>query len=135
MSTDSQGVNLYGGDWYSVRGPYYGSGTFDPSTVNATKVGTFTYRELRDEVARRLANATNGWTALAVGLRGRVGIKLGAPSEEAATKGAMQDCVAQDRDCQMGLAYANRSNKQQAASIDDEKIVKHNLRFALGNPH
>ena len=59
--------------------------------------------ELRDEVARRLANATNGWTALAVGLRGRVGIKLGAPSEEAATKAAMQDCVAQDRDCRIAV--------------------------------
>ena len=51
VSTDSQGVNLYGGDWYSVRGPYYGSGTFDPSTVNATKVGTFT----RDQVAARFS--------------------------------------------------------------------------------
>ncbi len=46
VSTDSQGVNLYGGDWYAVRGPYYGSGAFDPNTVAATKVGTFTYREL-----------------------------------------------------------------------------------------
>jgi hypothetical protein len=46
VSTDSQGVNLYGGDWYSVRGPYYGAGSFDPNTVAAVKVGAFTYREL-----------------------------------------------------------------------------------------
>jgi hypothetical protein len=46
QSTDSQGVNTYGGDWYSVTGPYYGAATFDPSTVNATKVGTYTYREV-----------------------------------------------------------------------------------------
>src|SRR5205814_5636481 len=46
QSTDSQGVNAYGGDWFSVHGPYYGSGAFDPNTVAAVKVGTFTYREL-----------------------------------------------------------------------------------------
>jgi len=59
VSTDSQGVNLYGGDWYSVRGPYYGSGTFDPSTVNATKVGTFTYRELT-VTAGQISYTVNG---------------------------------------------------------------------------
>ena len=46
QSTDAQGVNTYGGDWFSVAGPYYGAATFDSSTVSATKVGTYTYREL-----------------------------------------------------------------------------------------
>src|SRR5438477_8082672 len=44
--TDAEGGNTYGGDWFSVNGPYYGAATFDPSTVNATKVGTYTYWEV-----------------------------------------------------------------------------------------
>jgi len=45
-STDAQGVNRYDGDFYRVTGPFYGGAIFDPSAVNATKVGTYTYREL-----------------------------------------------------------------------------------------
>jgi len=56
--------------------------------------------ESRD-VVQRLTNATGGWNALAVGLTGRVGLKLGAPSEQTAIEGAIQDCAAQDRDCQI----------------------------------
>jgi hypothetical protein len=46
QSTDTQGVNTYGGTWYRVNGPYYGGATFSPSAVNAFQVGTATYREL-----------------------------------------------------------------------------------------
>jgi hypothetical protein len=45
-STDAQGVNRYDGDFYRVTGPFYGGAVFDPNAVNATKVGTYTYREL-----------------------------------------------------------------------------------------
>jgi adenylate cyclase len=54
---------------------------------------------LRDEIARRLANATDGWNAVAVGAGGQIGIKVGAGSEQSAVDGARQDCAARDRDC------------------------------------
>src|SRR5438445_2152594 len=41
--TDSLGVNVYTGSWYRVTGPYYGV-SFNPSLVNASQVGTVTYR-------------------------------------------------------------------------------------------
>jgi adenylate cyclase len=57
--------------------------------------------EFRDEVARQLRNATKGWSAVAVGASGRVGIKLGAESEQAAIDAAMQACGRRDRDCRI----------------------------------
>ena len=59
--------------------------------------------ELRDDVARRLGNATSGWSAVAVGASGRVGIKLGAESEQAAIDGSMEACGRQDRDCRVAV--------------------------------
>jgi len=57
--------------------------------------------EARDDVARRLGNATNGWSAVAVGANGRPGLMLRAGSEKEATDGALVDCGRQDRACRV----------------------------------
>ena len=57
--------------------------------------------EFRDEVARALGNATRGWSAVAAGASGRVGVKTGAESEPAAVDGSLQACNRQDRDCRV----------------------------------
>jgi hypothetical protein len=56
---------------------------------------------LRDEVARRLAGATDGWNAVAVGAAGNVGIVVGAGSEQDAIEGALTDCASHDRNCRI----------------------------------
>ena len=68
-----------------------------PGTINAIAP------EFRDDVARRLGNATSGWNAVAAGASGRVGVKLGAESEQAAIEGAMADCSRQDRACRVAV--------------------------------
>jgi hypothetical protein len=55
--------------------------------------------EARDDVARRIADATSGWNAIAVGAAGRPGLGLKAASEQAAVNGALADCVKRDSDC------------------------------------
>jgi hypothetical protein len=57
--------------------------------------------ELRDDVARRLGTAPNGWNAVAVGAGGKPGVTLGAASEQAAIAAAMAECGRQDRDCRV----------------------------------
>jgi hypothetical protein len=59
--------------------------------------------ELRDDIARRLRNAASGWNAVAIGASGRIGIKLGAESEQAAIDGSMEGCRKQDRDCRIAV--------------------------------
>ena len=54
--------------------------------------------ELRDNVAHRLANA-DGWSAVAAGDSGKVGLAVNAANEQAALDGAMSDCSKQDRAC------------------------------------
>ena len=68
-----------------------------PGTINAIAP------ELRDDVARRLGNATSGWNVVATGASGRVEVKLGAESEQAAIEGAMADCSRQDRECRVAV--------------------------------
>ena len=75
-----------------------------PSTLKA--IGIFKVAgngvispEARDNVARQLAEATNGWNAVAVGAAGRPGLGLKAASEQAAVNGALADCVKHDSDC------------------------------------
>jgi len=53
----------------------------------------------RAEMARRLASATEGWSAVALGARGHLGIATGARSEGAAVGGALDDCNAHDQNC------------------------------------
>ena len=56
--------------------------------------------ELRDDVARRLANGS-GWTAVAAGAGGHAGVMLGAANEQDAIVGAMADCVKRDSACRV----------------------------------
>ncbi len=68
-------------------------GYFQPASASAIAP------ELRDDLARRLGNAGGGWSAVATGTAGRVGLMLKAASEQAAVDGAMADCARQDRSC------------------------------------
>jgi hypothetical protein len=54
--------------------------------------------ELRDDVARRLANGS-GWTAVAIGAGGQAGVMLGAANERDAIAGAMADCAKHGSAC------------------------------------
>jgi adenylate cyclase len=54
----------------------------------------------RDEVARQLGNGA-GWSAVAVGIAGQVGLALHAANEQAAVDGAMADCAQHDRACRV----------------------------------
>lgn len=49
--------------------------------------------------ARRLVEASSGWTAVAVGAAGRPGLK--AATEQAAVNDALADCVKRDSNCQV----------------------------------
>ena len=57
--------------------------------------------EARDEVARRLAAATSGWNAIAVGTAGHPGYGLSGDREETAIGGALADCATRDSDCRV----------------------------------
>ena len=53
----------------------------------------------RDDVMRKLAEATTGWAAIAVGSAGRPGLSLKAASEQDAINEALGNCVKRDSDC------------------------------------
>ena len=53
----------------------------------------------RADVARKLADASSGWNAVAVGTQGRPGLGLKAANEQAAVNGALAECVKRDSDC------------------------------------
>lgn len=55
--------------------------------------------DARDDVARRLADASSGWNAVAVGTAGRPGLGLKAATEQAAVNGALAECARRDGDC------------------------------------
>jgi adenylate cyclase len=55
--------------------------------------------DARDDVARKLADASSGWNAVAVGAAGRPGLALKAASEQNAVNEALGDCVKHDSDC------------------------------------
>ena len=57
--------------------------------------------EARDDIARRLGNATSGWNAVAVGASGRPGLGLRAVGERNAIDGALMDCSRLDRGCRV----------------------------------
>jgi adenylate cyclase len=54
--------------------------------------------DLRDDLERRLGNG-GGWTAVAVGAGGQVGLMLKAASEQNAVDGALADCAKRDSTC------------------------------------
>ena len=55
--------------------------------------------DARDDAARRLADASSGWNAVAVGISGRPGLALKARSEQEAVNDALGNCVKHDSDC------------------------------------
>jgi adenylate cyclase len=57
--------------------------------------------EAREDVARRLADATSGWAAVAVGAALRPGLALKAANEQNAVSGALGDCVKHDSNCRV----------------------------------
>ncbi len=57
--------------------------------------------ELRDDVSRKLSNAQGGWSSVAVGSAGKIGMSVNAASETEATRSALDDCGRQDRNCRL----------------------------------
>jgi class 3 adenylate cyclase len=57
--------------------------------------------DARDNVALRMANAGNGWSAVAAGADGRSGVAVGAANEQAAIDAALAECGRQDRGCRV----------------------------------
>lgn len=55
--------------------------------------------DARDDLARKLANASNGWNAVAVGAAGRPGLALKAANEQNAVNEALGNCARLDSDC------------------------------------
>ncbi|MDB5580394.1 MAG: hypothetical protein JWR80_5570, partial [Bradyrhizobium sp.] len=55
--------------------------------------------DARDDVARKLADASTGWNAVAVGKAGRPGLALSAANERDAVNDALGACVKRDSDC------------------------------------
>jgi hypothetical protein len=55
--------------------------------------------DARDDVARKLSDASNGWNAVAVGKAGRPGLALSAANERDAVNDALGACVKRDSDC------------------------------------
>ena len=53
----------------------------------------------RDNVARRLATGTRGWSAVATGANGLAGVVPDAGSEQSAIEGAVADCSRRDHGC------------------------------------
>jgi hypothetical protein len=57
--------------------------------------------EARDEVMRKLADSTGGWSAVAVGAAGRPGLGLKAANEQAAVTEALGNCAKRDSNCRV----------------------------------
>jgi adenylate cyclase len=55
--------------------------------------------DARDDVVRKLAEASSGWSAVAVGTSGRPGLAVKAASEQNAVNDALGNCVKHDSDC------------------------------------
>jgi adenylate cyclase len=55
--------------------------------------------DARDDLARKLDEASTGWNAVAVGTSGRPGLGLKAASEQTAINDALGDCAKRDSDC------------------------------------
>ncbi len=70
------------------------TGFFHAGNADAIAAG------LRDEVAHHLGNG-GGWTAVAAGASGRVGVMVKAANEQAVIDGAMADCAKQDSSCRV----------------------------------
>jgi hypothetical protein len=74
-----------------------------PSTLKVTgffqaAISSSIAADARDDVSRKLANASSGWSAVAVGASGRPGLAQAA-NERNAVNEALGDCVKRDSDC------------------------------------
>jgi class 3 adenylate cyclase len=77
-----------------------------PTTLKVTGFfkaagNTMISADARDDVARRLADAQSGWSAVAVGVAGRPGLGLKAATEQDAINAALAECVKRDSNCQV----------------------------------
>jgi class 3 adenylate cyclase len=77
-----------------------------PATLKVTGFfraagNTMIAADARDDVARRLAEASSGWNAVAVGAAGRPGLGLKALTEQSAVNDALAECVKRDSNCQV----------------------------------
>ncbi len=77
-----------------------------PTTLKVTGFfkaagNTMVSADARDDIARRLADAQSGWSAVAVGAAGRPGLGLKAATEQAAINGALAECATRDSNCQV----------------------------------
>ncbi|HEY3145331.1 MAG TPA: hypothetical protein VGJ75_03225 [Dongiaceae bacterium] len=77
-----------------------------PATLKVTGFfraagNTMIAADAQDDVARRLADASSGWNAVAVGAAGRPGLGLKAATEQSAVNDAFADCVRRDSNCQV----------------------------------
>jgi len=75
-----------------------------PSTLKVTgffqaAISSSIAADARDDVSRKLANASSGWSAVAVGASRRPGLSLKAANERNAVNEALGDCVKRDSDC------------------------------------
>jgi hypothetical protein len=75
-----------------------------PTTLKVTgffraAVSSSIAAEARDGVTRKLAEASSGWNAVAVGSSGRPGLALKAANEQNAVNDALGECVKRDSDC------------------------------------
>jgi len=75
-----------------------------PSTLKVTgffqaAIGSSIAADARVDVSRKLANASSGWSAVAVGASGRPGLALKAANEQNAVNEALGECVKRDSDC------------------------------------
>ena len=57
--------------------------------------------DARDDVMRKLADASSGWNAVAVGAARRPGLGLKAANEQAAVSEALGNCAKRDSDCRI----------------------------------
>jgi formylglycine-generating enzyme required for sulfatase activity/uncharacterized caspase-like protein len=83
----------------------------------------------RDEVARKLANASNGWNAVAVGENGQPGMALRAVNEPEALDAALTDCGKHDQNCHIisvgPFLVAPKSSPQSSAGSGQTQGVPH----------
>ena len=70
-------------------------GFFQPAADSSITANT------RDDVVRKLAEASTGWNAVAVGSAGRPGLGLKAANEQAAIDDALADCGKRDSNCRI----------------------------------
>jgi adenylate cyclase len=75
-----------------------------PTTMKAigffqAQRNTMIAADARDDVTRKLADASSGWSAVAIGAAGKPGLALRTVDEPTAVSEALRDCAKRDADC------------------------------------